>query len=157
VVVVVLNSNDSFDVPTYAPMVGVLPDYPDHRPLLALEEAADRYIIPRLRFGTGKMEEAPSLDKPARQSDVDESLTAVRELIELARSSGARVIVAQHLERAERAASRSLVMPRSAKLRDRVGLRSLGSDPHFAMRWAPERIRISRCRTWCIPMHWDSD
>jgi lysophospholipase L1-like esterase len=101
VVVIVLNSNDSFDVPTYAPIVGVLPDYPDHRPLLALEEAAERYIIPRLRFGTGKMEEAPSLDKPARQSDVDESLSAVRELIDLARSRGARVIVAQHLERAE--------------------------------------------------------
>jgi lysophospholipase L1-like esterase len=101
IVVIVLNSNDSFDVPTYEPIVGVRPDYPDHRPWLALQEAISRYVLPRLRYGTGKMEEAPSQDAPTKPGDVGESLHAVRELIDLARASGARVIVAQHLERAE--------------------------------------------------------
>jgi hypothetical protein len=102
VVVIVLNSNDSFDVPTFEPIVGVRPDYPDHRPWLALGEIATRYVIPRLRFGGGTMEEAPSVDAPARPGDVEQALGAERKLIELAKSSGARaVIVAQHLERAE--------------------------------------------------------
>ena len=101
VVVIVLNSNDSFDVPTFEPIVGVRPDYPDHRPWSALGEVVTRYVIPRLRFGTGKMEEAPSEDAPAKPADVDEALAAERALIDLAKSSGARVIVAQHLERAE--------------------------------------------------------
>jgi hypothetical protein len=102
VIVIVLNSNDSFDVPTYQPLVGHSTDYPARKPPFALAEVVTRYVIPRLRYGTGSAVEAPSLDAPKNPQDVETSLNAVRELIALARSSGARhVIVGQFLERAE--------------------------------------------------------
>src|SRR4051794_36762220 len=49
VVVIVLNSNDSFDVPTFEPIVGMREDYPDRRPWFALQEVVSRYVLPRLR------------------------------------------------------------------------------------------------------------
>src|SRR4051794_21912292 len=43
VVVLVFNSEDDVDAMTFEPIVGVNEDYPDHRPILALWEAAYRY------------------------------------------------------------------------------------------------------------------
>ena len=44
VVVLVFNDEDAYDAMTFMPVVGVRPEYPDHRPLLAIQEAWTRYL-----------------------------------------------------------------------------------------------------------------
>ena len=99
VVVIVLSSHDYGDVPTFAPTVGVNPNFPDHRPMLALQELVSRYLWPRL-MGAAVNPSVPAETLPS-EKEIDESLAAVRELILRARSAGATVFVAQHLEAGE--------------------------------------------------------
>jgi hypothetical protein len=98
VVVLVLSSHDYADAPSFEPTVGVHPDFPDHRPWCATWEAITRYLpryLPKMApFGR------PTDPVPQRASrkDIDDALGAERDLIQLARQSGAKVILAQHLE-----------------------------------------------------------
>jgi hypothetical protein len=95
-VVIVLNDGDAWDVPTFAGSLG--PDFPERRPVLALGEAFGRYLprlLARIRpSATG----APAEPAPG---DLKASLSALRELIELARASGAGVAVVLHADRDE--------------------------------------------------------
>lgn len=101
VVVIVLSSHDYADVPTFEPLVGVNPNFPDHKPVSALWEGFVRYFLPRLhRQSVSEEAFVPAAAKPS-QNDVDWCLKSLHEMIEMARDSGARVIVAQHLERDE--------------------------------------------------------
>jgi hypothetical protein len=100
VVVIVLSSHDYADVPTFEPVVGVNPSYPDRKPLLALTDGFTRYLLPRLRH-TAVSDPSPAANAPARPEDVAACLAAVRDMIDLARAAGAKVLVAQHLERDE--------------------------------------------------------
>jgi len=91
---ILVSSHDYADVPTPEPEVGVQLGLPDHKPLLALQEVVVRYLWPRI---TGMTADATVPDtRPPEQKDIDASLKALRELIEIGRSNGARVIVAQH-------------------------------------------------------------
>ena len=103
VVVIVLSSHDYADVPTFEPLVGISPGFPDRKPVLALQEVLTNYL-PRFlrRFGSqaDSSPEAAGMPSPAAatQKDIDECLRAEAELFRLARSAGAAVILAQHLE-----------------------------------------------------------
>jgi hypothetical protein len=100
IVIIVLSSHDYGDAPQYKPVVGIQPEFPDRRPLLAVQEGFGRYLLPRLRAGASGNASVPADDSP-EQSEIDVSLKSLRELIDTARASGARVIVAQYLERKE--------------------------------------------------------
>jgi lysophospholipase L1-like esterase len=105
VVVIVLSSHDYVDVPTFEPVVGVHPSYPDHRPLLALWDGFQRYVLPRIKGMAVPNEGLAPATGPAKPADVEACMTALREMIALARAGGAKVIVAQHLTRSETLAS----------------------------------------------------
>jgi hypothetical protein len=99
VLLIVVSSHDYADVPTPEPEVGVQLGLPDHKPLLALQEVIVRYLWPRI---TGMTADASFPDpRPPKQKDVDSSLKALRELIELGHARGARVVVAQHWDQGE--------------------------------------------------------
>jgi hypothetical protein len=104
VVVIVVSSHDASDVPTWEPVVGVHPGFPDRRPRLALEEAVTRYL-PRYVpgwGGSGGDGVDPMGDARVAEADARaEALGALEALIERAGEAGAAVVVAQHLERSE--------------------------------------------------------
>jgi lysophospholipase L1-like esterase len=93
-VVIVLSSHDYADTPTFGPI-----DSPtvDRSPVFALEELATTYLpryLPRKRSShTVEKLETPQIIGQVQQ--------ALRELIDKARSQGAQVILAQHLEKSE--------------------------------------------------------
>lgn len=97
VVVIVLSSHDYSDVPTFKPVVGVQREFPDSRPMLALEEGVTRYLLPRLGVG-GEPNAGVPEDAPPDPKDIQKATSAITELIDLAKESGASVIVAQHFE-----------------------------------------------------------
>jgi hypothetical protein len=91
VVVVVLSSHDYADAPTGEAVVGEYSDLPERTPLLALEEAALRYL-PRY-LGASRAMPAPEVN----ERTIARCAADLRELLRLARGSGAKVWVAQHL------------------------------------------------------------
>lgn len=97
-VVIVLSSHDYADAPTFAPTVGVDPNYPDRTPVFALQEVFGRYLPRYVALLRPAHAEPPA--KP-RQRDIDWSLDSECHLIEMARSRGIPVLVAQHLEQHE--------------------------------------------------------
>src|SRR5262245_54026569 len=102
VLVIVLSSHDAIDVPTFGPSVGVHPSMPDHKRLCAFSQPFSRYLVPRLRGGSAAPGDAPPpADQPPDPRAVEVCMKALREMIEMGRASGARVIVVQHLERQE--------------------------------------------------------
>jgi hypothetical protein len=105
VVVIVLSSHDYVDVPTFEPLVGVHYAYPAHKPFLALWEGFERYLLPRLKGGVPSNEGLAPATGPAKPQDIETCMTAIREMIAMARAAGAKVIIAQHLERDEALAS----------------------------------------------------
>jgi hypothetical protein len=100
VVVIVLSSHDYADVPTFEPVVGVDLNYPDRKPLLAIQEAWTRYLWPRIA-GAARSDASLPSEKPPQPQEIQQSLDAVREMIRLGKSSGATVIVAQHFDPTE--------------------------------------------------------
>ena len=50
--VLVCSSHDAYDAMTFAPVVGVWPNYPDRQYRLAIWEAIDRYLIPYVKVIT---------------------------------------------------------------------------------------------------------
>jgi lysophospholipase L1-like esterase len=106
IVVLVLSSHDITDVPTFQPIVGIDPAFPDHKPLFALSEVKQKYL-PRLWYQLTHRAELAQLSAPATgpttlpADAVEQCSAAIRQIIEIARSAGAKVIVAQHLESAE--------------------------------------------------------
>lgn len=101
VVVIVVSSHDVSDAMTFTPVVGLDVDLPDRKPRLALWQIATRYL-PRFLAIWRQANSAPE-PHPATEptQEVAASMGALRHLIDSARASGARVIVAQHYERTE--------------------------------------------------------
>lgn len=94
VVVIVLSSHDHVDEPAFDRVVGPGTRRPEHGPIFALQELFTRFLPLYLRGRTEAAEPPPiETDDPAVVSRV---MTALRDLIRLARQRGARVIVAQH-------------------------------------------------------------
>ena len=106
IVVIVLSSHDYADHPTFKPVVGRHPSMPDHTPFLALGEVFTRYSS-RLRVWENPKRPQAPLSKPVSQESIDDSTASLRELIRLAKATGANVLVAQHLETSELSGSQT--------------------------------------------------
>jgi hypothetical protein len=100
--VIVLSSHDSADVPTFEHVVGVQPSFPDRKPVLAVQELLVRYIWPRLVHASRSDASVPA-DTPPEQKDIDLSPSAFREMIQLAKANGSEVLVAQYWDAEEMA------------------------------------------------------
>ncbi|MDB5174878.1 MAG: hypothetical protein JWN51_3651 [Phycisphaerales bacterium] len=95
VVVLVLNSDDYHDLPTFVPVVGVNPNFPDRPPISALQEAVTRGVhdyLPSLYPASPS--DAP--EPPATPEVVAQCLDAEREIFRVARAGGAAVILMQY-------------------------------------------------------------
>ncbi|MEM9881546.1 MAG: hypothetical protein AAF800_01360 [Planctomycetota bacterium] len=101
-VVLMWNSGDTADVPTFEPIVGVAPAFPGTRPPSALWEGVTRYLPRYLKRQKTPAGPTPNPATP-NPSDVPapEALAAADELIRRARDAGADVLIALHLEREE--------------------------------------------------------
>ena len=64
VAIVVLSTHDIADVPDFAPDLG--PDFPERPPMLALEEAVDRYLPRYVPWLARRAATAPAPKEPAR-------------------------------------------------------------------------------------------
>ncbi len=101
VVVLVVSSHDASG---FSWNVAGAPDFVGKPPVSALWEGFTRYAMPRLRgyFGHPDVVSTAKLIIPGEAlSDQPRCLEATREIIERAQASGARVIVALHLENVE--------------------------------------------------------
>ena len=94
VLVIVLNSEDYADAPTFEPLDD---RRPRHRPLLALQETATHWVRRSLRRRRNRTRQAQPLSAEA----IEACMGALRELIGLGRAAGASVLLAQHLSQSE--------------------------------------------------------
>lgn len=105
-VVLVISSHDAFDNPSPNPFRGDL-KHPLVLPFSALVEGAERYLLPRLGFSrvSAQVQEASpaSRAEPTSSADpaVGQGLSDLRAFLQLARASGARVVVVQFADRDE--------------------------------------------------------
>jgi hypothetical protein len=103
VLVIVVSSHDYADSPTFDPLVGVNPDFPDKTPMFALSEAIMRYLpryVPHWGAAGAGGGGAPETMGPS-QGQIDQAMSAMRSLIVMAQGKGIPVIVAQNLEQYE--------------------------------------------------------
>jgi lysophospholipase L1-like esterase len=105
VLVLELNSADYGDVPTFEPIVGIAMEYPDHRPLLALQEGFSRYLLPRLHGAAASAPtSAPAVNPDAAnapQEHVQQCQEAITQIVKMARDAGVKVLIYQHPEHNE--------------------------------------------------------
>jgi hypothetical protein len=99
VVLLELSSHDYADAPTFVPVVGISADYPGKKPLLALADLFETYLLPRYLHigGTPAGIDKTDLDTPASEQDIAECREAEREFFRFARNHKAKVALAQHL------------------------------------------------------------
>jgi hypothetical protein len=110
VVILELSSHDYADAPTFVPVVGVSVNFPDKRPLLALQDLFETYLLPRYLHLGGT---PPGVDETLSnavhsEKDIAECRDAERDFFRLARAQGAKVALVQHLSSPELAKSYEL-------------------------------------------------
>lgn len=83
----VVSAHDAWDVPTFAPLVGIHPGFPGRKPLSAVMEGFSRYLLPRIQSRLYARQRDPEQSDPmsvpgdkARQWV--EVRTAVRQLLQ---------------------------------------------------------------------------
>jgi hypothetical protein len=91
--VVVASSHDYADMPSFEPAVGVQLGFPDRKPALAMQEVIVRYLWPRIMTITAAS--VPS-HVPPEPEHIERCLNDLREMIVLAQTAGAEVMVAQY-------------------------------------------------------------
>lgn len=136
-VVLVISSHDAFDNPSPNPFRGDL-SHPLVLPFSALAEGAERYLLPRLGFSrvSAHVPEASpaSRAEPTSSADpaVEQGLADLRAFLQLARASGARVVVVQFADRDEaRSGQLQLGNTWIKQLLQDQGIASLQSDSIF--------------------------
>jgi len=101
VVVLVVSSHDAHDMPTFDPLVGVNPSFPDTKPTSALVEGMVRYL-PRYLPSLGDDAEPSSESGNSQvESDAFPARPAVQQIIGKAREAGAMLLLALHPSRKE--------------------------------------------------------
>jgi hypothetical protein len=101
VVVLVFNSQDVNDVPTFAKVIGTK-DYPDHAPISALWEGVSHYLPGIMaRFGSSDPKPLPVWPAIPDEMAIPISMNAIQNMVQIARASGAKVIIGQHVEQAD--------------------------------------------------------
>ena len=133
VVVIVLNSADYADAPTFDPLGR---RRPRRKPVLAIQELRDKYL-PRYfekYLGPRREEQRPTPEA------IDACLSALRELIRMSRQAGASVLLAQHLNRSELATEPEIGHIRIADVAQEAGVEPIQLGPAFskALRDGPD-------------------
>jgi hypothetical protein len=103
VVVIVLNSEDAADAPTFEPLS---PDLPTRRPILALQEAFSTYVPKAFSYHVLGRREKPAPEPAPTDEGRRAALGALETLINTARSQGARVLIVHHPKLSELTAGR---------------------------------------------------
>jgi hypothetical protein len=98
VIVIVLSSHDYADAPTSAPVVGTSPTMPDRSPALALTDALERYVLPRLRRSIRSGDVVSPEPGP---EDARIALADLARLLDLAKGDHRKVLVFHHCEKSE--------------------------------------------------------
>ncbi len=125
VLVIVLNSADYSDAPTFDPLDD---RRPQRRPLLAVQEIYGTYL-PRYIRGRRK---APADELPVSPAAVEKCLSAVRELVRMATTSGASVLLAQHLKQSEIETEPEVGYHEIARVARELGIDPIELGPGFA-------------------------
>jgi hypothetical protein len=124
-VVVVVNSRDYVDAPTFEPLDA---KRPQRKPSLALQELFDKYLKNLPRYAGWR--------KPGRRfrsaDDATICLDALRELVGLIRSSGAAVLLAQHLKQEELEGEPETGYHEIAAVAKELGIEPIRLGPAFA-------------------------
>ncbi len=124
-VVIVLNSGDYVDAPKFRPLDARMPR---RKPLLAISELWAKYL-PRYLRTRGKPLPPPSHYDPR---DVAWCLESLTEMIRLARSGGADVLVVQHLKRSEIEGEPEIGHRELGRATREVGIEPIQLGPAFA-------------------------
>lgn len=108
VIVAVFSSHDATDGMTFTPVVGVDPSYPDHRPVSAIYEALDRYILPRVDgWLSGRSSRSSEARAPSEPVPLEPALPRLdvgwQQLVDLADSLDVPLVLYLHPELGERA------------------------------------------------------
>jgi len=103
VVILELSSHDYADAPTFVPVVGISADYPDKKPLLAVADLFESYLLPRYLHigGTPAGIDKTMINTAISKQDVAECRDAEREFFRFARMHKAKVALVQHLSLVE--------------------------------------------------------
>lgn len=97
----VLSSHDAADTPTFEPLVGVSPAFPNQKPILALEEAVIRYLLPRI---LPREKKASDQSQPTQDPATEEDFIAIDDfnaLVRLIQNAQIPIVLLQHPERKE--------------------------------------------------------
>ena len=103
VVILELSSHDYADVPTLVPVVGISPDFPNKKPLFALTDLLQTYLLPRyFQVGAAQVSvDKGFTTKAGSESEISECRAAERAFFTFARNRGAKVVLVQHLTQPE--------------------------------------------------------
>lgn len=91
IVVLELGSHDLFQPKASSDLVGHSVSFPDHKPLLALQEGIVRYFIPR--FLPGLTAPEPNLQAAPTQQDLERNLASLESIAELVKARRAKLII----------------------------------------------------------------
>jgi hypothetical protein len=99
VVILELSSHDYADAPTFVPVVGISADYPNKKPLLAMADLIETYVLPRyFHFHQTPAGVDKTLINTAQsERDIAECRDAERAFFSYARTHHAKVVLVQHL------------------------------------------------------------
>ncbi len=125
-VVIVTNSPDYADAPTFRPLTR---RQPKRRPWLALQEVLEKYV-PRFLQQRFRPRAKPE-DNPTDEA-VAECRDALYELFRLAREAGAEVLLAQHLVRSELAGQPQVGHGAIGRIAADAGVATIQLGPAFA-------------------------
>jgi lysophospholipase L1-like esterase len=104
VVVLVFNSEDAGDAPTFAPVIGSS-DFPDHRPISALWEGIAHYgpgQLARFHLDFFSGSPGPASSLPG-EVGIPMCISAIQDMVKIGRESGAKVIIGQQMEQIDQA------------------------------------------------------
>lgn len=122
VVAIVVNSEDYADAPTFDPLDA---RRPQHKPRLALQDLYERYIAKRIVRSI----QASRVISPL---ELKECLDALREVIRMARASGASVVLAQYLKRSELESKPEIGYHEIARVAKELGIEPVQLGEAFA-------------------------
>lgn len=133
VVVIVLNSPDYADAPTFQPLG---PRRPQRKPVLALQELHGKYVPRYFKKNRGLRRKR----QPPTPEAIDTCLSALRELIRMTRQAGASVLLAQYLKRSEVATMPEIGHRKIAQVAQEAGIEPIQLGPEFskALRDGPD-------------------
>jgi GDSL-like Lipase/Acylhydrolase family len=99
VVILELSSHDYADAPTFVPVVGIAAEYPEKRPVFALQDLFGTYLLPRYFHvgGTPAGIDKTMINSAQSEQDIVQCREAERQFFRFVRRHNARVALVQHL------------------------------------------------------------